>query len=129
MLITIKLAFPSVMRFAVCVLILFVSFVLCGWLVLGPYNLRVSMADVVTYCILSYCSLEILSLHLKILLPFLMVMASPPLSQLYRSALQLYQYQLQYSTRFISLFLSLFSFMLLSACLLEYLLRPIIRYR
>ncbi|XP_065902040.1 mucolipin-3-like isoform X2 [Dysidea avara] len=40
MLITIKLAFPSVMRFAVCVLILFVSFVLCGWLVLGPYSLR-----------------------------------------------------------------------------------------
>ncbi|XP_065903014.1 mucolipin-3-like [Dysidea avara] len=38
LLITVKLALPSILRFAVCVLILFMAFIFCGWLVMGPYN-------------------------------------------------------------------------------------------
>ena len=39
--ITIRLAIPSVLRFSICVFILFAAFVLCGWLVLGPYHPKV----------------------------------------------------------------------------------------
>ena len=39
--ITIRLATPTVLRFAICVFILFTAFVLCGWLVLGPYHPKV----------------------------------------------------------------------------------------
>ncbi len=42
LLITLKVALPSVLRFAVCVGILYVSFLLLGWLVLGPYHPKVS---------------------------------------------------------------------------------------
>ncbi|XP_065902091.1 mucolipin-3-like isoform X2 [Dysidea avara] len=38
LLITIQLAFPSILRFALCISILFIAFALCGWLVLGPYH-------------------------------------------------------------------------------------------
>ena len=41
--ITIRLATPTVLRFAICVFILFTAFVLCGWLVLGPYHPKVSI--------------------------------------------------------------------------------------
>ena len=41
LLITLKLAMPSVLRFAVCMLILFLAFMLCGWLIFGHYNPRV----------------------------------------------------------------------------------------
>ncbi|XP_065902087.1 mucolipin-3-like [Dysidea avara] len=36
--ITLGLAIPSVIRFAVCMFILFTAFTLCGWLVLSPYH-------------------------------------------------------------------------------------------
>ena len=39
--ITIQLAIPSVLRFAICVFILFAAFSLCGWLILGPYHPKV----------------------------------------------------------------------------------------
>ena len=42
LLITLRLALPSVMRFIICAGILYISFLLCGWLVLGPYNPKVS---------------------------------------------------------------------------------------
>ena len=41
LLITLRLALPSVMRFIICAGILYISFLLCGWLVLGPYNPKV----------------------------------------------------------------------------------------
>lgn len=41
LLITLTLALPSFLRFAVCMIILFLAFVFCGWVVIGPYNLRV----------------------------------------------------------------------------------------
>ncbi len=41
LLITLKVAMPSVLRFGVCVGILYISFLLLGWLVLGPYHPKV----------------------------------------------------------------------------------------
>ena len=38
MLITLTLALPSFLRFAVCIIVLFVAFTICGWVVIGPYN-------------------------------------------------------------------------------------------
>ncbi|XP_065902181.1 mucolipin-3-like [Dysidea avara] len=36
--ITVRLAIPSVLRFSLCMVILFIAFALCGWLVLSPYH-------------------------------------------------------------------------------------------
>ncbi|KAA0193650.1 Mucolipin 3 [Fasciolopsis buskii] len=37
---TISSSIPALLRFCVCALILFFAFSLCGWVVLGPYNLK-----------------------------------------------------------------------------------------
>ena len=42
LLITLKLSMPSVLRFGVCAGVLYISFLLLGWLVLGPYHPKVS---------------------------------------------------------------------------------------
>ena len=41
LLLTLRLAMPSVLRFIVCAGILYFAFLLCGWLVLGPYHPKV----------------------------------------------------------------------------------------
>ena len=41
LLITVQLAFPSILRFAICIMILFIAFAFCGWLVIGPYHPKV----------------------------------------------------------------------------------------
>ena len=40
---TLRVAAPNVMRFVVCTGILYIAFLLCGWLVLGPYHPKVSL--------------------------------------------------------------------------------------
>lgn len=41
LLITLRLSMPSVIRFVICTGILYIAFLLCGWLVLGPYHPKV----------------------------------------------------------------------------------------
>ena len=41
---TLRAAAPNVMRFIVCTGILYIAFLLCGWLVLGPYHPKVSLS-------------------------------------------------------------------------------------
>ena len=41
LLLTLRLAMPSVLRFIVCAGILYIAFLLCGWLVMGPYHPKV----------------------------------------------------------------------------------------
>lgn len=41
LLITLRVAMPSVLRFILCGGVLYVAFMLCGWLVLGPYHSKV----------------------------------------------------------------------------------------
>ena len=41
LLITLRVALPSVLRFIACGGVLYIAFLLCGWLVLGPYHAKV----------------------------------------------------------------------------------------
>ena len=45
LLLTIRVAMPSVVRFIICAGILYIAFLLCGWLVLGPYHPKVDQHD------------------------------------------------------------------------------------
>ena len=69
--ITIRLAIPSVLRFATCVFVLFAAFSLCGWLILGPYHPKVITITgyikmYVSKPISSICSLMILHCRWKV---------------------------------------------------------------
>ncbi|KAK4300406.1 hypothetical protein Pmani_027392 [Petrolisthes manimaculis] len=40
LILTIKKCIPNVLRFSICLLMVFAGYCLCGWLVLGPYHLK-----------------------------------------------------------------------------------------
>lgn len=40
---TLKRAFPKMARFLLCTLIIYAGFVFCGWLVLGPFHIKVRL--------------------------------------------------------------------------------------
>ncbi|KAK7078325.1 Mucolipin-2 [Halocaridina rubra] len=40
LILTVKKCFPNVLRFSICILMVFAGYSLCGWLVLGPYHLK-----------------------------------------------------------------------------------------
>ena len=42
LLLTLRISLPSVVRFMVCAGILYIAFLLLGWLVLGPYHPKVT---------------------------------------------------------------------------------------
>eukprot|EP00731_Ephydatia_muelleri_P025043 Em0017g126a len=51
MLITLRVALPSVIRFIVCGGVLYFAFLLCGWLVLGPYHPKFRNVVVTSECL------------------------------------------------------------------------------
>lgn len=53
LLITLRLALPSVFRFMVCGLIFYIAFLLLGWLVLGPYHPKFKDPSVTSECLFS----------------------------------------------------------------------------
>jgi mucolipin 3 len=53
LLVTMKAAMPSVLRFMLCTLILYVAFLLCGWAVLGPYNEKFKNIETTSECLFS----------------------------------------------------------------------------
>ena len=53
LLITLRLAMPSVLRFMVCGFIFYVAFLLLGWLVMGPYHPKVCKYQLPTNVYLS----------------------------------------------------------------------------
>jgi hypothetical protein len=53
LLVTVKAAMPSILRFMFCTLILYVAFLLCGWAVLGPYNKKFSDLATTSECLFS----------------------------------------------------------------------------
>jgi len=61
--ITVRLAISSVLRFSLCMVILFISFALCGWLVLSPYHPKVY----------NKCLIKLKLLHLSCLQYFLLI--------------------------------------------------------
>lgn len=53
LLVTLKAATPSVLRFFVCVSLLFVGFMLCGWIVLGPFHPKFKTLTITAECLYS----------------------------------------------------------------------------
>lgn len=53
LLVTLKVAFPSIIRFICCVLFIYVGFVICGWIVFGPYHQKFSGLLVTSECLFS----------------------------------------------------------------------------
>ena len=41
LILTLKTAFPNMLRFMVCVLSIYAGFMFCGWVILGPYHIKV----------------------------------------------------------------------------------------
>jgi len=66
---TLKRAFPKMTRFLICTSIIYAAFVFCGWLVLGPFHIKVwfevllsqSLDDLYKLCY----SLILVSLHIQ----------------------------------------------------------------
>jgi len=42
---TIKRSAPDVLRFLLCAFVFYFGFAICGWVVLGPYHIKVSCTD------------------------------------------------------------------------------------
>lgn len=44
LIVTLRAALPSVIRFCCCVAVIYLGYCFCGWIVLGPYHVKVSVA-------------------------------------------------------------------------------------
>lgn len=44
---TLRVALPSVMRFCCCVAVIYLGYCFCGWIVLGPYHVKVGTSRAV----------------------------------------------------------------------------------
>lgn len=53
LLVTLKLATPSIIRFFVCASLLFAGFMFCGWVVLGPFHRKFRTLTVTAECLYS----------------------------------------------------------------------------
>lgn len=48
LIVTLKKAFPSVLRFLLCALLIYSGFTFCGWLIFGPYHFKVHSFDILS---------------------------------------------------------------------------------
>ncbi|XP_069156334.1 mucolipin-3 isoform X9 [Procambarus clarkii] len=53
LILTVKKAIPNVMRFSICLMMVFAGYCLCGWLVLGPYHLKFQSFSSTMECLFS----------------------------------------------------------------------------
>ena len=53
LLVTLKVAFPSIIRFICCVGFIYMGFVICGWIVFGPYHEKFSSLLITSECLYS----------------------------------------------------------------------------
>ena len=53
LILTLKGALPNVLRFLMCASLIYIGFVLCGWLVLGPYNFKFKTILTTSECLFS----------------------------------------------------------------------------
>ncbi|XP_053394863.1 mucolipin-3-like isoform X2 [Mercenaria mercenaria] len=51
LIVTLKKAFPNMMRFLVCCIMLYIGFVICGWVVLGPYHIKFRDMSTTSECL------------------------------------------------------------------------------
>lgn len=53
LILTLKRAFPSMLRFLTCCFMLYIGFVVCGWVVLGPYHIKFRHMSTASECLFS----------------------------------------------------------------------------
>lgn len=53
LILTMKKSFPNVLRYTICVLMVFAGYCFCGWLVLGPYHLKFRSLSSTMECLYS----------------------------------------------------------------------------
>lgn len=51
LIVTLKKAFPNMMRFLACCILLYIGFVICGWVVLGPYHIKFRNMSTTSECL------------------------------------------------------------------------------
>ena len=53
LILTMKGAIPNVIRFVVCAALIYLGFVFCGWVILGPYHLKFTTLMTTSECLFS----------------------------------------------------------------------------
>ncbi|KAJ3595648.1 hypothetical protein NHX12_004951 [Muraenolepis orangiensis] len=53
LILTLRAAFPNVIRFSCCAAMIYLGYCFCGWIVLGPYHYKFRTLDKVTECLFS----------------------------------------------------------------------------
>ncbi|XP_046652734.1 mucolipin-3-like [Daphnia pulicaria] len=53
LIVTLKKAFPSVLRFLLCAMLIYAGFTFCGWLIFGPYHFKFQTISSTSECLFS----------------------------------------------------------------------------
>ncbi|KAF7689504.1 mucolipin-1a [Silurus meridionalis] len=53
LIVTLRAAFPNVIRFSCCVAVIYLGYCFCGWIVLGPYHVKFRSMSMVSECLFS----------------------------------------------------------------------------
>ncbi|KAM6972586.1 mucolipin-1a [Aplochiton taeniatus] len=53
LIVTLRAAFPNVIRFCFCVAFIYLGYCFCGWIVLGPYHVKFRSLSMVSECLFS----------------------------------------------------------------------------
>ncbi|XP_063740085.1 mucolipin-1-like isoform X2 [Eleginops maclovinus] len=53
LIVTLRAAFPNVIRFCCCVAVIYLGYCFCGWIVLGPYHVKFRSLSMVSECLFS----------------------------------------------------------------------------
>ncbi|KAG7315876.1 hypothetical protein KOW79_020742 [Hemibagrus wyckioides] len=53
LIVTLRAAFPNVIRFSCCVAVIYLGYCFCGWIVLGPYHVKFRSMAMVSECLFS----------------------------------------------------------------------------
>ncbi|XP_051983332.1 mucolipin-1-like isoform X2 [Xyrauchen texanus] len=53
LIVTLRVAFPNVIRFCCCVAVIYFGYCFCGWIVLGPYHVKFRSLSLVSECLFS----------------------------------------------------------------------------
>ncbi|XP_039626368.1 mucolipin-1a [Polypterus senegalus] len=53
LIITLRAAFPNVIRFCCCAAVIYLGYCFCGWIVLGPYHVKFRSLSMVSECLFS----------------------------------------------------------------------------
>ncbi|TSK17930.1 Mucolipin-1 [Bagarius yarrelli] len=53
LIVTLRAAFPNVIRFCCCVAVIYLGYCFCGWIVLGPYHVKFRSMAMVSECLFS----------------------------------------------------------------------------